>query len=188
MKYICAAALMAFCLILQSHPASAQSKAAKIFFLEDTRNSQWCAFHSEATWKAAVESARAMTVGTLIYSGKHLSQIFLTETDESGDWIVYDHYLVDSHGRIVKLSRTINVLPGDRSVLQTFSIGGGKVTKISTTAKQLGTGKTLISPKPVWLPEVPIETSIRMFSFASLIRRPGLRTATRTCVHASGRN
>jgi hypothetical protein len=186
MKYSRALGLIVFCLLLQSRPPSTQRKASKIFFLEDTGTNQWCAYNREATWKAAVRNAEAMTVGTLIYSDGHLSQIYLTETDQSGDWMVYDHYFLDDHGRIVKLSRMINVLPGDRSVLQTFSIRDGKATKSVTKAKELSTGETLTSPEPVWLPEVPIETSMGMFAFSGLLRRPGLRITNKTCVKAPG--
>lgn len=184
MKYFFAAALIVSCLTSQLGPASAGTKASKVFFLEDAGNHQWCAFNNEARWKAAVQQTRAMTVGTLTYSHDHLYQIHLTETDESGDWTTYDHYFLDGHGHVVKLLRTINVLPGDRSVLQSFSIRGGKVTKMATTAKRLSTGETLTSPKPVWLPELPVETTVKKFAFSNLIGRADLQTARRICVDA----
>jgi hypothetical protein len=118
----------------------------------------------------------------LAYSNDHLSKIDVTETDESGDWTVYDRYFVDDHGQLVKLSRLLNVLPGDRSVSQTFSISNGKATKIATTEKQLSTGKPVTPPKGDWLPDVPIETATKMFPFSALLRRPGLRTSSKSCV------
>src|SRR5690348_1708228 len=121
----------------------AQKKASKVFFLKNSETNQWCAFNKEAKWNATAQHTCAMTVGTLGYSKDHLSQIDVTETDQSGDWTVYDRYFLDARGRIVKLSRLVNVLPGDWSVLQTFSISDAKARKIGTTMKQLSTGKLL---------------------------------------------
>lgn len=187
MKAFRTAILLATLLLLQRGFASAQSKAPSVFFLEDTARNQWCAFNSEAPWNAAVQDAGAMTVGALTYSNDLLSQLDVTETDESGDWTVYDHYFVDEHGQLVRLSRMINILPGDRSVSQTFSISEGKATKTATTAKQLSSGKPLTSPKPIWLPKLPIETNIKMFPFAALLERSDLRTSNKSCVKIGGR-
>ena len=159
-----------------------QAKTAKVFLLEDAATKQWCAYNKEATWNTGVQDAGAMTVGTLTYSNHHLSQIDVTETDESGDWTVYDHYFLDDRGQIMKLSRMINVLPGDRSVLQTFSIGDGKAKKTATTEKQLSTGKLLTSPQSVWLPELPIKTGTKQFPFSGLLGRSGLAMSSKFCV------
>lgn len=174
-------------LFSQPNYASAQAKATiKVFLLEDTGNNQWCGYTKESTWNTAVQDVEAMTVGTLTYSNDSLSQIDVTETDESGDWTVYDHYFLNDRGEIVKLSRLINVLPGDRSVSQTFSISNGKAKMTATTEKQLSTGKPLSSPKPVWLPNLSITTRVEMFPFSSLLGRPGLETSSESCVQASG--
>jgi hypothetical protein len=180
MKYF-AATLVGFSLLFQSGFASAQANASKVFLLEDAGNNQWCSYNTESTWKVKVQEVGAMTVGTLTYSNDHLSQIDVTETDESGDWTVYDHYFLDDHGQLVKLSRLLNVLPGDRSVSQTFSISNGKATKTATSEKQLSTGKPVTSPAD-WLPDVSIETATKMFPFSALLSRPGLRTSSKSCV------
>jgi hypothetical protein len=180
MRYF-ATVLVGISLLFQTGVASAQTKASKVFLLEDAGNNQWCSYLSESTWKAKVQEAGATTVGTLIYSNDHLSQIDVTETDESGDWTVYDHYFFDEHGRMVKLSRLLNVLPGDRSVSQTFSIRNGKAEKISTSEKQLSNGKPVTKPAGDWLPDVAIDTNLDMFPFSALLNRPGLRTSARSC-------
>jgi hypothetical protein len=177
-----AAILVGFLLLFQPGFASAQVKASKVFLLEDAGNNQWCSYTTEATWKTKVQEVGAMTVGTLAYSNDHLSQIDVTETDESGDWTVYDHYFFDDHGRIVKLTRLLNVLPGDRSVSQTFSISNGKAEKTATSEKQLSNGKPVTSPAGDWLPDVAIQTEPKMFPFAALVSRPGVRTSPRSCV------
>jgi hypothetical protein len=184
MKYF-AATLVGFLLLFQSGVALARAHASKLFLLEDAGNNQWCSYNTESTWKVRVQEVEAMTVATLTYSNDHLSQIDLTETDESGDWTVYDHYFLDDHGQLVKLSRLLNVLPGDRSVSQTFSISNGKATKTATTEKQLSTGKSVTSPAADWLPDVSIETATKMFPFSALLSRPGLRTSAKSCVKVS---
>jgi hypothetical protein len=177
-----AAALVGLLLLFQAASASAQAKASKVFLLEDLANNQWCSYTVESTWEAKVQETGAMTVGRLDYSNGHLSRINVTETDESGDWAVYDHYFLDDHGRLVKLLRLLNVLPGDKSVSQTFSISGGKVTKTATSEKQLSTGKERTNPTADWLPDLPIESATTMFPFASLLSLPSLRTAPESCV------
>jgi hypothetical protein len=174
-----------FFLLFHTDFASAQAKASKAFLLEDAGNNQWCSYLTEATWKAKVQEVGAMMVGTLIYSNDHLSQIDVTETDESGDWTVYDHYFFDDHGEIVKLTRLLNVLPGDRSVSQTFSISNGKAEKTATSEKQLSDGKPVTTPAGDWVPDVAIRTESRMFPFAALVSRPGVRSSPRSCVKIS---
>jgi len=139
MRLLNAAGFAGVLLLSQLGRASAQAKAAKAFLLEDASSNQWCAYAKEADWNAAVQDAGAMTVAPLTYSDDHLLQIDVTETDETGDWTVYDHFFLDDRGRIVRLSRLINVLPGDRSVLQEFSISDGRANRTAITETQLST-------------------------------------------------
>jgi hypothetical protein len=178
--------LVAVVLLFHSDYALGQANTAKVFLLEDAVSNQWCAYKNEATWNAAVEHARAMRVAALAYSNGRLSKIDVTETDESGDWIAYDRYFVDDRGQMIKLSRMINVLPGDRSVLQTFLISDGKVKKIATTEKQLSTGKPLTAPESVWVPNLPVETTTGKFAFSGLLGRRPLWTNSKYCVQISG--
>lgn len=184
MRFLNAAAVIGVLLFFCSDHGSGQAKTAKVFLLEDTASNQWCAYDEEAAWNTAVRDAGAMTVGTLTYSNDLLLRIDVTETDETGDWIVYDHYFLDDHGRIEKLSRMINVLPGDMSVSQMFSIRNGKAKKIATSEKQLSTGKPLTSPKPVWLPDLLIKTRTNVFPFSGLLEHSDLRTASKICTKA----
>ena len=180
---------IAFCLssVLGASPARAQVPSSKVFLLEDADNKQWCAYNAESTATTAVQQLGAMTVATLTYSNEHLVQIDVSATDQSGDWMAYDRYSLDGDGHIVKLSRLINVLPGDRSVVQTFSISDGKATKTGTSEKELSTGQLLTSPKPVWLPTLTIETAVKLFAFSALLDRPDLRTSTRLCATTTGK-
>ena len=169
-------------LLIQAGFVSAQAKAYKVFLLEDAGNDQWCSYITESRWKAKVHELGAMTVATLSYSNDHLTQIDVTETDETGDWTVYDRYFLDGHGQLVKLSRLLNVLPGDRSVSQTFSISNGKATRTASSEKRLSTGKAVTSPAAEWLPDLPIKTGTSMFPFSPLLGNPGLRKSQKSCV------
>jgi len=168
--------------LLQNGLVAAQKKAGKVTLLEDTAGHQWCAYNKESAWQKAVQETGAMTVGTLSFSNDQLSRIDVTETDESGDWTVYDHYRLDHANKIVRLERMINVLPGDRSVVQTFSISEDRAKKIQTESKQLSTGKILNDPKPIWLPQLAIRTELSQFPFSALITLPNLRTWEKSCV------
>lgn len=174
--------LLASLLLFNCDLAFAQGNAPKVFLLEDAPNNQWCSYNNESTWKEEVRKIEAMTVGTMIYSNDRLVEIDVTETDQTGDWTVYDRYLLDDHTQLVKLARLMNVLRGDASVSQTFSIRKGNAAKIATSAKQLSTGKPLTSSTADWLPALPIEIRSKMFPFYALLSRPDLRISSKSCV------
>lgn len=162
--------------------AAAQTKASTVFLLEDAGHAQWCAYTTELTWKAIVQKVAATTVGTLTYSNGRLTQVEVTETGESGDWTVYDRYFFDGRGHVVRLSRLINYLPGDRSVAQAYSISEGRATKTASSEKNLRTGEPVTVVAADWLPDLSISTAAGMFLFSALLGRPGLRTSPRSCV------
>ena len=122
-----------------------------------------------------------MAVGMLSYFDGRLTQIDETETDESGDWMVFDNYFLDDQGQIVKLTRLINVLPGDRSVQQMFAINDGRANKTATTEKLLSTGKRLRTPNQEWLPDLPIRIGTKFFPFHRLLELPGLTDKAQVC-------
>lgn len=161
--------------------AAVQMKVSTVFLLEDAGNAQWCAYTTESTWKAMVRKVAATTVGTLTYSNGRLSQVEVTETGESGDWTVYDRYFLDGQGRVVRLSRLINYLPGDRSVSEAYSISNGTATKMASSEKNLRTGEPVTVAKADWLPDLPISTAAAMFPFSALLGRADLTTSPRAC-------
>jgi hypothetical protein len=163
----------------------AQAKTSRLFLLEDTQKKQWCSFNDEASWKARVQSLSSENVAVLTYGNDSLSKIDMTQTDQTGDWTVFDSYSIDSRAKLATLSRLINVLPGDWSVRQTFSIKEGKATKTAATVKQLSTGEIVSSPKVDWLPDLPIITDLNLFPFAGLLNRPDLRESHECCVKMS---
>ena len=158
---------------MQARPS--QHVAKTLYLLEDGKHEQWCAFREEAEWKAEVESLTALVVATANYVDGRISAVNITQQDEAGDWIVYDHYSLDENGRILKLKRTINVLPGDRSEDQVFLIASGSPKKQSTAARRLSSGEPLSDSKE-WLPDLPIATRIQEIPFFPLIGSQSLET------------
>jgi hypothetical protein len=161
-----------------------QHVAKTLYLLEDNKHAQWCAFHEEAEWKAEVESLSALVVATANYVDGRISAVNVTEQDEAGDWIVYDHYSLDQSGRISKLKRTINVLPGDRSEDEVFLMVSGAPKKEGAASRKLSTGEP-VSGADAWLPDVPITTHIKAFPFFPLIASPGTEPKAKSCVQVS---
>jgi hypothetical protein len=163
---------------------SPQTAAKTIYLLEDAEHQQWCAFSSESGWKSQVNSLSAMRVATVDYVNDHISVVHITEEDETGDWIVYDHYSFDKSGALQKLKRTMNILPGNRSEEQVFLVQDGKTIKQSTISRDLSTGKPT-APSNDWLPDVPIITSVQAFPFSSLIgsKRLEIWSKGKACIH-----
>ncbi len=139
-----------------------------VYLLQDAGNNRWCAFRSQAMWRSRVESLTANVTGNIDYVAGRVAEVGVSQADESGDWTVYDLYSVDETGKIRRLKRTINVLPGDRNVVQLFSIHNGQIRKLSSTSRVLSTMKLSKQPLP-WLPDVPILASTGEFSFSSLL-------------------
>jgi hypothetical protein len=122
----------------------------------------------KTVWQDEVGKISALRVGTLDYINDHITTLDVTEESESGDWVVYDHYSFDEDGILSKLNRTINILPGDRSVKSVFVIHNNRAKKRSTVALKLSTGK-LVSLSKEWLPHIPIITNAQAFHFSPLI-------------------
>lgn len=162
------------------------AKEGKIFLLEDTSNAQWCAYAKNTEWSAAVQDIGAMAVGELTYINSRLLRIDVTETDETGDWIVYDHYFLNDHEELVKLSRLINVAQGDRRFIQVFSIKDGRTKNIVTKERRSSASDLAVSSKPEWLPDVLIYTRKELFPFSGLFHQLKLMKNGRLCVHISG--
>jgi hypothetical protein len=156
-------------------------KETKIYLLKNEATKKWCSFTREPEWRKAVENAGSMSVGTLTYAGRHLSQVDVSETDQTGDWTAYDHYFLNTKGEPSKLVRLINVLPGDTSVLQSFSITNSRATKTATTLRQLSTGRPATSA-PDWIPELPIATRLELFPFNALLKRSDSTMRGNRCV------
>jgi hypothetical protein len=142
---------------------------SRLFLLSDSGRNEWCIFANEQLWRSQVESTGASLVATMDILDGHLKAIDLTTEDEAGDWMVFDHYTIAVNGDLQDVRRKSNILPGDRSVVETYSIAEGKAKLLSRTTTSLSTGKKLTNPED-WLPEVPITTRINDFPFAPLAK------------------
>jgi hypothetical protein len=142
---------------------SAQTGSRSLYFLSDS-DEHWCAYGDETEWKSDVQRLRALTVAMIQYTGDRVSLMHFTDEDEAGDWIVYDIYSMDKQGKIESLTRTINIIPEDRSELETWRIQGGKPSRQNSISRTLGTLKP-VEPTPIFLPGEPIITSLETLPF-----------------------
>ena len=99
-------------------PTQTTSKVVpvKLFFLDDADHSTWCVYANESSWKDAVEKTGADNVATAEIADFKAITIQFTQSDETGDWMVFDEYTVGRDDSMVGLSRRINVLPADRTI------------------------------------------------------------------------
>jgi hypothetical protein len=151
-----------------SHAIAQQPVRRSIFLASDDHQKEWCAFTDEASWKSKVELSDAAIVATLNYSNSRLDSIDVTTEDEAGDWTVFDHYTLSQRGVLERLERKANILPGRRSVLETYALADGKIKLSSRETKPLTAGQKPISE--TWLPDVRVAARLGDFQFASLAR------------------
>jgi hypothetical protein len=185
MRFLSGIAVTVFLLgLVPAECQSHQPVTKTLYLLQDEKNEQWCAFGDESEWKGEVNARSAMTVATVDYVNGSISAVSVTEQDEAGDWIVYDHYFFNESGAISKLKRTINVLPGDRGEDEVFLMAEGVARKQSIVIRKLSTGEPASTPSD-WLPEVPIATRIEALPFFPLIGSQGLKAwpKGRYCIH-----
>jgi hypothetical protein len=138
-----------------------------MYVLEDKANGQWCGYANERAFESKVNSLSSMHVATVDYEDDHVLTLKITEEDETGDWSVHDEYSVDS-GEIRQLKRTINVIPGNRSLEEVFHIRNGRAKKDRTVSRELGTNK-LAPSSNIWLPNLPVITTLHAFPFVRLL-------------------
>lgn len=141
----------------------------ELFLVADEHNAEWCAYRDEASWRSRVDALGADTIATFSFSNDHLTSIEVTTQDETVDWLVIDNYTLGDSGEPSQLQRRANILPGDRSVVETFLIIDGKLKLKDRSTTSLKTGQKLKSTEQ-WIPEVPIITRKKDFPFADLMK------------------
>ncbi len=101
----------------------------------------WCAYASQKT-RDSISDAGTDDHGNFYQSANAViangeaQRIFLTSSDESGDWIVYDDYVL-IRGQISRLERKYNGF-GAGSLVQVFVVKGGKMVRQSQDLYELG--------------------------------------------------
>lgn len=174
------AVLSGFALILSAALGVAQTTASKkadstLYF----RNSdeQWCAYTTESALRAELEAGE--TLGTVEFNGSRIMRVRVTTPDDpgAGDWMMFDVYTVDANGNLRSVERTINVLPGNISQLEMWSIARGKAVKRSSVTRDLDTLKPKQGEKE-WVPDTPVLTSLAALPVWPLVRDGGKSLAT----------
>lgn len=166
MVKILSGVLLLACLL----PTQTTSKVVpvKLFFLDDADHSTWCVYANESSWKDAVEKTGADNVATAEIADFKAITIQFTQSDETGDWMVFDEYTVGRDDSMVGLSRRINVLPADRTIEEKYALQNGALVKMSTATRSLTTSKILQNGGP-WSPDLPVLKRVQDFPFATLI-------------------
>ena len=145
-----------------------QKTGKLLYFLKDDLGQQWCGYANESQFKAQIKERTAFVVGDADYADGRMVRVRVTETDETGDWLVNDDYSFSSDGNIESLKRVINILPEDSSEEQLFIIKNGRAIKQRSSHHKLRNPKE--SQKPVdWFQEPRVITSPADFPFADLI-------------------
>ena len=182
--------MFAICLMLLVHTkvrdVSAQTPTHKLFLLEDDTRKEWCVYANESQWKSQVASSGAARVATMYYSDARLTSVDITTEDETGDWIVFDHYALSATGDIQQVQRKVNILPGDRSVSETFLVLDGKAKLQTRTTTSLSAGDKLTDAEH-WLPRVRVVTRLKNFPFVSLttVKYSDVLSKGKTCAAVS---
>jgi len=126
-----------------------------------------------------------ITVATMDFSNGHLTSIDVTTQDEAGDWMVFDHYTLGNAGDLKELQRRVNILPGDRSVSETYLISDQKAKLQNRTTTSLSTGEKPTSSEE-WLPEVFVVARLKDFPFRAqtTVKYSDVASKGRICVPA----
>jgi hypothetical protein len=176
-------ALLLFLGFMPTEAKPGQHAVETLYLLKDRKHEQWCAFRDQRQWRASVDSLSASVVATADFVDGRISAVEVTEQDETGDWIVYDHYSLAENGRISKLKRTVNSLPSDRSDSEIFQIANGVAQKESTASRKLSNGEPVTRSTALY-PDPPIVTSIQSFPFFPLLAATRLEdNSSKSCVH-----
>jgi hypothetical protein len=173
--------IAAFPAILPVQSQGPKATAATLYFVNS--DEKWCVYSKESEWRS--EMVAGDTVGTIEYVGRRVSRIRVTTPDDpgAGDWMVFDIYSLDRNEQLHFLERTINVLPGNISQLETWHIENGKAVRQSSISRDLDTLKPKREPED-WVPELPVFTSPTEIPVWPLFRHreKSLTTTGKACV------
>src|SRR5438093_245198 len=87
-----------------------KSVTEKIYLLEDSRATpqQWCGFSNKSNRDSQVNVLGSTSSASVEYKNNRASIVDVTTADDpgSGDWVVYDHYVLSEDENIQTLKRT----------------------------------------------------------------------------------
>jgi len=168
-----------------------QTSTRKVYLLEATINKQdqWCAFGAGEAWEAAANKLRPYDTATLSAGSGGSTEIALSQSDESGDWVSYDQYTLDGSQQVVALRRRINAAPGESAIVQSFAARDGELAMTKTQLLDLDTGKST-NRAPDFIPSLPLYSESRIPPLSAiLLAAQGVETgnAAQYCVPARSR-
>lgn len=181
MPILFAVILACFATCGTSRPAARPGN--KIYLVECGRG--WCSFRNAKTSAAVTAKTGALRVAQANFSENRVTDIFLNEEAESGDWAIYDHYRFGPDGQPVNLVREIRFAEGSRRVRETFSIHRATVKMLSEVRID-SDGRPISGAIPDWLPAAHVASNLSSFGFASLILNSKSRLMDRLCQSPAG--
>ena len=159
-------------------PQAAVARETRIYFTDNEDDKKWCTQASEKEWRAASHSYVA---GVLIYRDGKLAEMDITSDGESGDWDVFDQYVVDGGGKPQKLVRTTETFAPQSSVIEeTFKNENGRLRKTGAKVVKPDPDQHLKSLAQYWLPNPPAISNLAAFDFYPLLRDP-VPTGKKVC-------
>ena len=159
-----------------------------VWLLEEARDTGakvWCAFHNRNSFLVESQKVGSGIFGGLHYSGGVLSEI--NESAEIGDYLLYQSYVLDPDGALVKFERRSEMAKFHVVVVEDYELHQGHWLLVDTRFLDQDSGKPLDKPKDVRRPAAPvIHTVLRKFPFFPLIANPAIRIADKVCARVEG--
>lgn len=171
--------LIAVVIALGSVACSAAQPAPESFniLLKDDGHT-WCAYKSEAEFKADAAALRPTESARITYRGNALTELTYQVDAESGDWVVVDKY-TPANGDL--LLRRANLLAQENlQIIQEATIHDGKVGTFRVVNVTTLDGKKA-EMSNVDFPDVPVNTDLLGQSFVRVVTEMRSRAVAKLC-------
>jgi hypothetical protein len=162
--------------------SAAQTQNGGSVYLVADQDGRWCAFRSEQLWTAAKAAMdTAPVVARIDYANGRPASVYLTTVDETGDWTIYDKYVLSRNGQLTRLERTIDIT-NQMKEEESWVIRNHKAIKEKSVGHSLST-RAIIPEGTIWLPNPPVVTDPGKLPFWPLVtaRERELSSAGRVC-------
>jgi hypothetical protein len=161
--------------------SAAQTQNSGSVYLVADEDGRWCAFRTEKLWTAAKAAVGAAPVVARInYANGRAGSVYLTTADETGDWTIYDKYVLSKNGQLTRLERTIDITGQMKE--EEWVIRSPEAIMEKSVGHSLST-HAVIPKGAIWLPHPPVVTETSKFPFWRLVtaRARVLSSAGRVC-------
>ena len=170
---ICSGTCSIGLVIVSAGVSGATAAERKIFILEKANQVLLCGYTSEHEW-AQVPKEKDVEFTAIVDSTDGLVTHVLVQRFTE-DTTAYDEYAVGKDGIILRLKRTLDVVPDRITREQIWDIRGGRAVKVSEAWMEFKTHKARSPDKDIEdLVENPIIVGISDFPFSALMmdKRP----------------